>query len=240
MPLRLNLSGTDTFGVTMIIKNSVVLITSAGTSLGTMIALHFAKLGAQVVLCDTNPSSLLASYRRCREVTELVDMVEIKDMTLPSVESLFDAIESKLGRSPNVLVNHWTSLPLQSLTGNLSSSNFIQQFSMLASSLFMFGQVAAERMTQHQSGVIVNVVAQEPDQYQSDLDNTTSMVTGFTKSWAKELKAHNVRVGGVIPVTTHSYHVSANWSQMQDELTRTTEYIVSNDYFSGRVVSTEA
>ncbi|MCG9657073.1 SDR family oxidoreductase [Vibrio mediterranei] len=224
----------------MIIKNSVVLITSAGTSLGAMIALHFAKLGARIVLCDVNPSSLLATYRRCLELTELVDMVEIEDISLDSVESLFNVIESKTGRSLDVLVNHWTSLPQQSLTGSSSNSSFIQKFSMLASSLFMFGQVAAERMAIHQSGVIVNVVAQEPDQHHSDLDNTTSMVTGFTKSWAKELKAHNVRVGGVIPVTTHNYHIATNWSEVQDELTRTTEYIVSNDYFSGRVVSTEA
>ncbi len=81
MPFWLNLSETDTFGVTMIIKNSVVLITSAGTSLGAMIALHFAKLGARIVLCDVNPSSLLATYRRCSNLPSLSTVVEIEDIS---------------------------------------------------------------------------------------------------------------------------------------------------------------
>lgn len=224
----------------MIIKNSVVLVTSAGTSLGAMMALHFARLGAYVVLCDVDESNLTSAYRRCLEVTEQVEKAHVSDLSLQTIETLFSSIESKLGRAPNVLVNHWTSLPKQTLTGGHSGGKFITQFSLLASNLFLFGQVAAERMSQSQSGVIVNVVAQEPDQYYSDLDNTTSMVTGFTKSWAKELKQHNIRVGGVIPVSSHSHHANGNWSQIQDELTRTTEYIVSNDYFSGRVVSAEA
>lgn len=224
----------------MIIKNSVVLITSAGTSLGAMIALHFTRLGANVVLCDTDEAALKSTYLRCKDVAGNVDMVLIHELSLESIESLFDKVEARLGRSPNVLVNHWTSLPRQSLTNGHKGAQFIAQFSMLASSLFLFGQVAAERMSKTHSGVIVNVVAQEPDQHYSDLDNTTSMVTGFTKSWAKELKPHNIRVGGVIPVSDRSYNVAANWSQIQDELTRTTEYIVSNDYFSGRVVCAEA
>lgn len=240
MAFRQTVSETGTFGVTMIIKNSVVLITSAGTSLGAMIALHFARLGANLVLCDKDNNALSATFRRCQEVTELVTKVHITDMTPSSIERIFDDIETQVGRPPNVLVNHWTSLPKQSLTDVSDSNKFINQFSLLASSLFLFGQVAADRMSEKHSGVIVNVVAQEPEQCFTDLDNTSSIVTGFTKSWARELKPRNIRVGGVIPVSSHGYHIDANWSRIQDELTRTTEYIVSNDYFSGRVVSAEA
>ncbi|CAH0525488.1 SDR family oxidoreductase [Vibrio hippocampi] len=223
----------------MVIKDSVVVITSAATPLGAMFATHFSRLDAHVIVCDTNIQGLKDTFSRCREITSKVDMMALNDVSLSAVDDLFNGIETKLGRSPNILVNHWTALPRLSFTDTLSGAQFIQQFSLLASRLFLFGQVAAERMASHQSGVIVNVVAQEPDQKQSDIDSTTSMVTGFTKSWAKELKIHNIRVGGIIPVSTHNYSVSVNWAKFQDELTRTTEYIVTNDYFSGRVVSTD-
>ncbi|MFA0441641.1 hypothetical protein BCU70_12275 [Vibrio sp. 10N.286.49.C2] len=224
----------------MVIDNSIVLITSAGTTLGAMLAIHFSRLGAHVFLCDTSDSRLQNTYQRCQNLTQRVDKILVSDISISSIEKLFDTVESRSGRTPDVLVNHWLSLPQQSLTNSVSGEAFITQFSLLASSLFMFGQVAAERMSSGQSGVIVNVVAQEPDQHHSDLENTTSMVTGFTKSWAKELEPHNVRVGGVIPVKSHNFNLSGNWSEIQDELTRTTEYIITNDYFSGRVVSTEA
>lgn len=221
----------------MVIKDSVVLITSAASPLGAMFATHFCRLGAHVIICDSNVNQLSNTLQHCLDITDQVDMMPINDISLAEVDDLFNAIESKVGRTPNILVNHWSSLPRSSLIDSLSSSHFIQQFSLLASSLFVFGQAAAERMTANQSGVIVNVVVQEPDQIQSDIDSTTSMVTGFTKSWAKELKIHNIRVGGVIPVSSHNYPLAVNWTRFKDELTRTTEYIVTNDYFNGRVVS---
>ncbi|WP_239670938.1 SDR family NAD(P)-dependent oxidoreductase [Vibrio variabilis] len=112
----------------MIIKNSVVLVTSAGTSLGAMIALHFARLGAYVVLCDVNESTLTSAYRRCLEVTEHVEKAHVSDLSLKTVETLFSSIESKLGRAPNVLVNHWTSLPKQTLTGGTLAVNSLPSF----------------------------------------------------------------------------------------------------------------
>ena len=55
-----------------------------------------------------------------------------------------------------------------------------------------------------------------------------------TQSWAKELTPFNIRVGGVVPTVEHD---NTHWAEVQDELIRNTEYIVSNDYFSGRVMA---
>ena len=69
----------------------------------------------------------------------------------------------------------------------------------------------------------------------------TALVAGFTHSWAKELTPFNIRVGGVIPSLNYSTEDvdKRQWAQVQDELVRNTAYIVANDYFSGRVVTTE-
>ena len=60
------------------------------------------------------------------------------------------------------------------------------------------------------------------------------MVAGFTQSWAKQLTPFNIRVGGVIPSVEHE---DVRWSDIRDDLIRNTEYIITNDYFSGRVVA---
>jgi NAD(P)-dependent dehydrogenase (short-subunit alcohol dehydrogenase family) len=112
----------------------------------------------------------------------------------------------------------------------------------MASSLFGFGQATAERMMQEKKkGVIVNIVSYEDYRDLSGFENASSMVAGFTQSWAKELTPFNIRVGGVVPALSHvtnddDYH----WAEVQDELIRNTEYIVSNEYFSGRVMAAEA
>ncbi|MGU3846917.1 SDR family oxidoreductase, partial [Vibrio diabolicus] len=51
----------------------------------------------------------------------------------------------------------------------------------------------------------------------------------------------NSRVGGVIPSVNHTREElnERHWAEIQDELFRNTAYIVSNEYFSGRVVATE-
>ncbi len=57
----------------------------------------------------------------------------------------------------------------------------------------------------------------------------------------KNLTPFKIRVGGVVPAI-HNADGKFNrchWAQLQDELTRTAEYIISNDYFSGRVVAAE-
>jgi NAD(P)-dependent dehydrogenase (short-subunit alcohol dehydrogenase family) len=105
----------------------------------------------------------------------------------------------------------------------------------MAATMFSFGQATAERMRKEKkNGVIVNVISHPEYQDLSGFDNATSMVAGFTQSWAKELTPFNIRVGGVVPTLEHS---ESHWAEIQDELIRNTEYIVSNDYFSGRVMA---
>lgn len=63
------------------------------------------------------------------------------------------------------------------------------------------------------------------------------MVSGFTQSWAKELTPFNIRVGGVVPQVESANDEAVHWSEIREELIRNTEYIVANEYFSGRVMS---
>ncbi|MEZ8106135.1 MULTISPECIES: SDR family oxidoreductase [Vibrio] len=226
----------------MDIENSIILVTSAGSRLGCTLATHFAKLGAKVALCDQDSISLMETYHHCLQISDHVAPFPIASSSEQSIHTLLDLIQNHFDAAPNVLVNCWTSSPMPKLTSNQPAKPFVEQLSEMASTLFSFGQVSAERMRLGgKKGVIVNVISHDNYHDFSGVESATSMVSGFTTSWAKELNPFNIRVGGVVPAI---HHLSGkvddqHWAEVQDELIRSTEYIVSNEYFSGRVVSAE-
>lgn len=219
----------------MDIKSAVILVTSAGSQLGGTLARHFSSLGASVVLCDKEAHSLALTHQSCLEVSDRVYSFPIEDDSLKSIDKLFTYIEEVVGHSPDVLLNALTAQAMPPIFEQSSGDVFTQRLSLMAATLFSFGQATAERMRQEKkNGVIVNVISHADYQDLSGFDNATSMVAGFTQSWAKELTPFNIRVGGVVPGIEHN---ESHWAEIQDELIRNTEYIVSNDYFSGRVMA---
>ncbi|MGU3843686.1 SDR family NAD(P)-dependent oxidoreductase, partial [Vibrio diabolicus] len=56
----------------MDIKESIILVTSAGSVIGRTCASHFAHLGATLILCDQNSSALKSSYEQISAFTDKV------------------------------------------------------------------------------------------------------------------------------------------------------------------------
>ncbi|TVU58034.1 SDR family oxidoreductase [Vibrio atlanticus] len=226
----------------MEIKSSIILVTSAGSRLGGTIANHFVNLGATVVLCDKDSTALQETYTQCSRFSDSVYRYTLEGNHNQAILAVFDFIQHTFNTTPDVLVNNWISAPMPSLIGDQPVSSFIDDLSSKASTLFAFGQISAERLREEdKEGVIVNVISHDDFNDVSGLESANSMITGFTHSWAKELTPFGIRVGGVVPAV-HNADGKLNrchWAQLQDELTRTTEYIISNDYFSGRVVAAE-
>ena len=226
----------------MEIKSSIILVTSAGSRLGGTIANHFVNLGATVILCDNDTQALQAAYSQCARFSDSVYHYPLESDDSQAILNVFDFIQTTFNTTPDVLVNSWVSSPMPSLIGDQPVGGFIKDLSNMASTLFAFGQISAERLrAEDKEGVIVNVISHDDFHDMSGLESANSMITGFTHSWAKELTPFNIRVGGVIPAI-HNADGKLNkchWAQLQDELTRTAEYIISNDYFSGRVVAAE-
>ncbi|MCK6262130.1 SDR family oxidoreductase [Vibrio sp. ZSDE26] len=226
----------------MDIKSAVILITSAGSLLGGTLATHFASLGAKLVICDQDIELLNDTYHRCSIISDDVHYFKVDDYSLDSIHQLFDFVDEKFQRSPDVLVNNWPNAPLPGLISDQSAEQFSDKLTSLASTLFGFGQASAERMClEKKEGVIVNVISVDNTNDFEGFENASSIVTGFTQSWAKELTPFNIRVGGVVPALSRSSRKSDyHWHQVRDELIRNTEYIVANDYFSGRIMAAEA
>ncbi|MGR5235668.1 SDR family oxidoreductase [Vibrio alfacsensis] len=226
----------------MDIKESIILVTSAGSVLGRTCSSHFAHLGATVILCDEDPSTLRASYQQISAFSDTVYEINVCTANTTSINLLFDQIESLLGATPDVIVNCWTCSPMPSLMATEPMNTYIDHLSSAARFLYTYGQVSADRFRSRQKkGVIINVISHDNPENLTGVESMAALVSGFTYSWAKELTPFNIRVGGVIPSVSHiSEEVGErHWAEIQDELVRNTAYIVTNDYFSGRVVTTE-
>ncbi|MDN3609513.1 SDR family oxidoreductase [Vibrio ostreicida] len=219
----------------MDIKSAVVLVTSAGSQLGSTLAAHFASLGATVVLCDKSAAQLNESYLRCKSISPDIHQFALPDNSMEAINALFQFIDQSVHQSPDVLINTLTSQTMPNFFDKHAGDVFTQHLSLMAATLFSFGQVTAEKMrADKKNGVIVNVIAHANYHDLSGFENASSMVAGFTQSWAKALTPFNIRVGGVVPCYEQE---EIHWAEIHDEMIRNTEYIVSNDYFSGRVMA---
>jgi NAD(P)-dependent dehydrogenase (short-subunit alcohol dehydrogenase family) len=222
----------------MDIKSAIILITSASSMLGSTLAVHFAHLGAKIILCDQDKFGLMETFARCKAISQDVHYYHTPDYSLETIHRLFDFIDQTYHGAPDVLVNNWPNASLPPLIGEQRAEVFLQKLAMMASTLFTFGQASAERMRiNNKPGVIVNVISQNDEYDLAGIENANSMVSGFTQSWAKELTPFNIRVGGVVPSAKGDVDEKPHWAELQDELIRNTEYIVANEYFSGRVMS---
>ncbi len=221
----------------MDISNSIMVITSAGSVLGSALAERLVLFGARVILVDHQYQPLIDTYQRCKALSSEVHYYYVETYDRQSINALLDFVQLKYDQAPDVVINNWNTQPLPSIIEETPIEQFSHNIASMASTLFTFVQLSSERMrAQHKEGVIVNIVTNSDHEQSNGYDNSASMISGFTQSWAKELSPYNIRVGAVLP-NQASIQSQQHLSQIIDEYVRNTEYIVENEYFSGRVMS---
>lgn len=221
---------------TMYIQGSLILITSAGTLLGSMLAERLAELGATIVLNDNDYNGLLQTYERCRTISDHVDYYHVKDYSHQSIEGVFQFIHNTYHQSPDILINNWPNLSIPSVADKNPIELFTHNIATMASTLFSFVQICAEHMRKEKrQGVVVNIISKTNVHTANGYAHAASLMSGFTQNWAKELTPFKIRVGGILPSTAEQENEPLN--ELIDEVLRNTEYIVENEYFSGRVMS---
>lgn len=223
----------------MKIEHSTILITSAGNFMGRAVACHFASLGALLIIADSNSDALAETDRLCSQLNNNVISFELKDQSSESICHLFHAIDDKFSHGIDVLINNYTDVALPSLfTPHQNHCSF--QLTELATTLFTYGQFAAQHMRDHnKEGVIINLGYHEHSQQDKTVESSTALLAGLTKSWAKELNPFNIRIGGVAPRFS-STSSELNFNLINQELIKNTEYILENDYFNGRIIEATA
>lgn len=182
------------------LKEKVAIVTGGSSGIGKSIAKNLIDCGATTIVADlTIPEEKLAG----------VDYYACDVAAGKSVEETVNKIVEKHGTVDILVNNAGINKPrlLVDLYGKteefvLSEDDFNQMVGVNIKGVYLFSQAVAKEMVAKKSGVIVNISSEagmEGSVGQSCYSATKGAVNGFTRSWAKELGAWNIRVVGVAP-----------------------------------------
>ena len=181
--------------------NSVVIVTGAGTGIGRATSLAFALEGAKVVLAelDANAGALVASEIRDRNGIVLIVQTDISDPA--SVQNMIEKAKLEFGRV-DVLVNNAGVFP-RIAWDDLTIEDWDKTHNINLRGTFLACKAVTPIMKAQGGGAIINLASivfllgahTEMTHYISSKGG----VVGFTRSLARELGAHNIRVNAVSP-----------------------------------------
>ncbi|MBP2699436.1 SDR family NAD(P)-dependent oxidoreductase [Photobacterium lucens] len=227
----------------MHIKESVIIITAAGSPVGRRLALHFASLGTEIALIDTDIDALHVTYKDCIHYHHNVEVFHLQNTQQATIKQLLTSVYRRFGRF-NILINSW---PKSADIPNLLAPDAITCFTKVmcngATTFFAFGNVAASFM-QHTKlpALIINLAVKQPHHQPQLPDTCKCVVQGLTQSWSKELAEKNIRVGGIIPINspTEASNDTQIHAALLDEIVSSIEYMIRNESFNGRVLEAES
>ena len=185
------------------LKGKSVIVTGGASGIGLACVREFLDDGAYVAVCDVNPQPPVIDagenggkyiYIHC----DVTDSKSVSDMvnTVMNEFGTIDVLVNNAGINiPRLLVD---PAGVQELTEQI----WDKVMNVNVKGLFFCSQAVARIMVKKQSGVIINMSSEsglEGSEGQSVYSATKAAVNGLTRSWAKELGKHHVRVVGVAP-----------------------------------------
>jgi len=192
------------------LHNKVVIVTGGANGIGRATALRFAQDGARVAAWDINDSTaagLLTELEAAGAAAALFRKVDVTDSQ--SVQAGLDQIIARWNRI-DVLVNNagilrdglLVKMKDGAVVSTMSDEQFDSVISVNLKGVFICTRAVVSHMITGGGGVILNassVVGLYGNLGQTNYVATKSAVIGMTKTWARELGRHQIRVNAVAP-----------------------------------------
>ena len=192
------------------LRNKVVIITGAASGIGRATALRFAQEGARVAAWDVNDNAsegLLKELADGGAAEALFRKVNVTDPQ--SVQAAVDEVVARWKRI-DVMVNNAgilrDGLLVKVKDGAVVSSMSDEQFEAVINvnlkGVFVCTRAVVPHMIAGGGGVVLNassVVSLYGNFGQTNYIASKAAVIGMTKTWARELGRHQIRVNAVAP-----------------------------------------
>ncbi len=245
----------------MEIKNNNIVITGGAQGLGFAMAEKFASIGANIALIDMQQDVLDTAVSALSKHGTKVMAYAANVTDEDAVVATFNTINEDFGHI-GVLINNAGILRdgmfIKAKEGKVVDKMSLAQFQSVIdvnlTGVFLAGREAASHMIESgKGGVIVNMssVARAGNIGQTNYAASKAGVVAMTTGWAKELGRFGIRVGAIAPgvirtAMTDAMKPEAKQRMMAvtpvgrfgeaEEIAQTAQYIVENDFFTGRVV----
>lgn len=242
----------------MEIAGKNVVITGAARGMGKRFAEDLRLAGAKVYVLDVIQENLDALKAETSIDGEIVDV-----SSESAVEAFFERYTAAHG-PVDVLINNAgiTSDALfikqkgEEIT-KFPFSNWEKVINVNLTGVFLCAREAAYHMVKHQvKGVIINIssISRAGNLGQTNYAATKSAVDAMTVTWAKELSRYGIRVGAIAPGYINTEMVAKIRPEVLDkivekipvgrlgdmsEISQAVQFIIGNDFYTGRVLEVD-
>ncbi len=181
--------------------NKLALVTGSGRGIGAAIALHFASLGADVVVnYFRNPQPAEETAEKIRSLGRKSLVVKANMGELEDLQCLFDTIEAELGGLDFYIHNAASGYNRPVMEQRLKGWDWTMNIN--ARSLLFAAQRAAGLMQKRGGGAIVSISSPGAGRVLPDyvvVGASKAAIESITRYLAVELAVHNIVVNAVSP-----------------------------------------
>ncbi len=190
------------------LEEKVTIVTGGACGIGRACCEGLAEVGANVVVADVDEQSaekLAASLKKQFGGEHIATKTDVTDKS--SIDAMVAAAHDAFGRI-DILVNNAGILIPRLLVDPAGKEELTEQIwdkmvSINQKGYYLCAQAVARVMIESsRGGVIINMTSEsglEGSQGQSVYAATKAAIYSLTRSWAKELGEHNIRVVGIAP-----------------------------------------
>ncbi|MGB1309750.1 MAG: SDR family NAD(P)-dependent oxidoreductase [Leucothrix sp.] len=245
----------------MDVAANTFVITGAARGLGLAIAHSLAAQNANVMLADRDEDALQEALSSMPANTGKQSSLVANVTDEADVEALFDKAEAELGPVSGLVNN--AGILRDGMLVKVKEGEVVDRMSLATwqsvidvnlTGVFLCGREAAERMiVSGQSGVIINIssISRAGNAGQSNYAAAKAGVVALSTTWAKELARYGIRSASIAPGVFETEMVASMKPEAKarfvgmipakrtgavEELADAVNFIIKNDYYTGRVM----
>jgi NAD(P)-dependent dehydrogenase (short-subunit alcohol dehydrogenase family) len=184
------------------LQGRIALVTGASSGLGRHFAATLATAGATVVACARRADRLADTVDAIRADGGEAHAIALDVADATSVRSCFDAVQQRLGRPADVLVNN-AGVALPGAVLEASEADWDTTLDTNLKGAWLMAQEAARRLVAAGTpGAIVNIASITGERVAASVAPycaSKAALIHLTKSLALELARHRIRVNALAP-----------------------------------------
>lgn len=186
------------------LEGKTVIVTGAASGIGKAVAQEFLSVGANVVISDMAPEAPEMEEAPGKLLYVRTDVTKAAD-----VEAMVEKTKETFGKIDALVNNAGINIPRLLVDPKdpkgqyeLDETVWDKVCNVNLKGVFFCAQAVGRALVEQGSGVIINMSSEsglEGSEGQSVYAASKNAVNSLTRSWAKELGKHGVRVVGIAP-----------------------------------------